>query len=636
MKKIFLIAIMFLYAVSVFGMATRKDNTNISLRMTNKNNIYTYYKDMEKTKDNIFISMDVPLYTLHFVYDNLLIYIEQDYLYNAFERFLSKTDSLLLQYPKNKNTNEAIAYIEVMRSLLDTTFIPNKRVKNRVINELKNIERAKGFEDSYILRVKEDYSQYIPRGHYTKTEHLKRYFKAMMYAGRYPFYFNKDNIEVAKTALLITTVVRRDEELKTIWRNIYDMLLYMVGPADDLTPKEVYYIAEKIYGKEFDPLKVNVVPLIKECMKWEKSRIVSSFVLDTQMDKKNKSTSLKLFGQKFVPDSYIFQNLVYDKVKNFTGKNHGFTYVIGKRGFPMGLDLMALLGSDLAMTYLKEKEETAYVGYDKQYKKMKEFINKKPLYENIYTDYLDLFARILQVPSLNNVPSFMQSEIWQNRVLVSALVYWALLRHDTILYAKQSYTLKATAMRPQPHKDRKVYVEPVFEVYTKIEDITNKMIEMLAKHGFKDRYIIDNIKELNRISGMYKDISWKEIKNEDLSEKEKDFLLSSVQKMENIVKGIGTIKNENEIIKPDMDTRSVADVHTDTNSMQVLEEATGPLIEITIDINGESYIGVIPSYYEFKVSIDNRLTDEEWRNKTNNKEVLLPWWEKRFIENNSR
>lgn len=29
--------------------------------------------------------------------------------------------------------------------------------------------------------LKEDYSQYIPRGHYDKTDQLKAYFKSMMW-----------------------------------------------------------------------------------------------------------------------------------------------------------------------------------------------------------------------------------------------------------------------------------------------------------------------------------------------------------------------------------------------------------------------------------------------------------------------
>ena len=40
----------------------------------------------------------------------------------------------------------------------------------------------------------------------------------------------------------------------------------------------------------------------------------------------------RLMGQRFIPDSYMFQELVHDKVIN--------------RLFPKGLDILAVLGSD--------------------------------------------------------------------------------------------------------------------------------------------------------------------------------------------------------------------------------------------------------------------------------------------------
>ena len=44
-----------------------------------------------------------------------------------------------------------------------------------------------GFHDSPIFRYKEDYSQYVARGHYTRSEALQQYFKTMMWYGRLAF-----------------------------------------------------------------------------------------------------------------------------------------------------------------------------------------------------------------------------------------------------------------------------------------------------------------------------------------------------------------------------------------------------------------------------------------------------------------
>ena len=51
-------------------------------------------------------------------------------------------------------------------------------VKKDVEAELALIEAHEGFGLSPIFRYKEDYSQYVPRGHYTRSEKLQNYFKA--------------------------------------------------------------------------------------------------------------------------------------------------------------------------------------------------------------------------------------------------------------------------------------------------------------------------------------------------------------------------------------------------------------------------------------------------------------------------
>ncbi len=52
----------------------------------------------------------------------------------------------------------------------------------------------------------EDYRQYNPRGHYTRSEDLKMYFKAMMWYGRLTFRLN-DDFETRR-ALLLTQALR--------------------------------------------------------------------------------------------------------------------------------------------------------------------------------------------------------------------------------------------------------------------------------------------------------------------------------------------------------------------------------------------------------------------------------------------
>jgi len=82
---------------------------------------------------------------------------------------------------------------------------------------------------------------------------------------------------------------------------------------------------------------------------------------------------------------------------------------------------------------------------------------------------------------------------------------------------------------------------------------------------------------------------------------------------------------------------STADVHTNTNSNQVLEEGVGyvDLIVVAYKVpDGRIIAGAGPvfSYYEFKHPMDNRLTDEQWKTMLEDgEEPERPDWTSSFI-----
>lgn len=78
----------------------------------------------------------------------------------------------------------------------------------------------------------------------------------------------------------------------------------------------------------------------------------------------------------------------------------------------------------------------------------------------------------------------------------------------------------------------------------------------------------------------------------------------------------------------------VADVHTDPNTMEVLEKAVGNphIIIVAVPINGQLVRGGTFSYYEFTQPVSNRLTDEAWREMLDQgNEPDFPEWTGSFI-----
>lgn len=80
-----------------------------------------------------------------------------------------------------------VAYFAAALKLLDLNASVPDFVRSEVDEELQLIEQHSGFANSPIFEYREDYSRYVPRGHYTRSETLEKYFKAMMWYGRMAF-----------------------------------------------------------------------------------------------------------------------------------------------------------------------------------------------------------------------------------------------------------------------------------------------------------------------------------------------------------------------------------------------------------------------------------------------------------------
>ncbi|WP_457571276.1 DUF3160 domain-containing protein, partial [Desulfovulcanus sp.] len=429
-------------------------------------------------------------------------------------------------------------------------------------------------------------------------------------------------------------------------KRIYELTSFFVGKTDDLDIHDYKNIALKIYGKIpgvkdlDDELKLD--RFMSEARKLLKPKILSTFVLDIENKKKGAqdiTLGFRFMGQRFIPDSYIFQNLVYPKVMLYTGNSRPFTWVMSRRGpirgFPRGLDIMAVLGSDYAEDIIKEEGDNEYKRYNEQLKKLKkEFdLKKEECPSTLYWNWLYCLKSLLS-SSKAPLPPFMRGEAWAGKELHTALGSWAELRHDTILYAKQSYTMAGTGVPPPPQLTYG-YVEPCPEVYARVREIIEQVRRGLILQELFDGRIEDNLRRFEKLLGTLETIAKKELAGNTLLEEEYktiwniDSTLKSVTKfphkiMSRITSGV------------DGNMAIVADVHTDPNSEQVLEEAVGfPfIIYVKVSVKGKNQIvqGPVFSYYEFKQPLSNRLADEQWQMMLReNQEPSLPKWTSKFI-----
>jgi hypothetical protein len=353
-------------------------------------------------------------------------------------------------------------------------------------------------------------------------------------------------------------------------------------------------------------------------------KIVSQVVADTS-NPEQTTIGFRFMGQRFIPDSYMFQELVYTKVG--TRQN--------PRTMPKGLDVMAVLGSDRARMLLKNVyHEDHFLNYKAQLDRLtSEFGRLTPdeWNQNVYFGWV--YALKLQnepVAKSLHLPKLCFQTAYADKCLVSTCGSWAQLRHDTILYAKQSYTMLATAILPVKRPEtRIVYVEPKPAVYAQVETLAARMLDGLAAHKVLSDDIKYRLGRLETLAAHLQSIAQKEIDGVKPGSDEINYVwpVGDIMADFGAFPGAQAYRNDE-----DKSMATVADVHTDPNTGMVLEEAVGHPLELYVlaSFGGKSYVmkGGMFSYYEFTKPLAERMTDAQWQQMP---PPPMPEWTQSFV-----
>ncbi len=603
--------------------------------------IHDIYQAAKTRGVPVFVTTDALLHAFHILYDYTLRTAEiEHFIFDL--KSLSKTmlEVSLAQYQAAQGqTTEAakrnVAYFAVALKLLDESAAVPEVVSGLVGEELGLIDAHAGINDSPIFGYKEDYSQYVPRGHYTRNQDFERYFKAMMWYGRMMFRLRPGGREQdiaagrleTRQAILVATALRstqvEGQPALTVWERIYEPTVFFVGSTDDLNVHDYLQVIDEIYGPDIDlEDEARLDAFIEKARTLRPPRIISSFVTD-QEEPGEVTKGFRFMGQRFIPDSYVFQQLVYNQVGLYQGQGQPFTLVQSIagpiRGFPRGLDVASVLGSARAAEIVEQEGDADYEGYREQAAKLRAEFGALPpeqWTENLYWNWLHSLRPLLEVKG-EGYPTFMRNPAWADRDLHTFLGSWAELRHDTILYAKQSMTVGITSVQPQPQpQPAKGYVEPQPEVYGRLASLAEQMQRGLGDRGLLNAEYEHKLRQMKDLLLALKSIAERELAAQPLTEEEYGLIRNFGGILEGLLTFSPLIKEE---VESETDERMaiVADVHTDANSSQVLEEGVGDAFPIYVVAPVEGQLVVAEgggfSYYEFLQPMSDRLTDEAWQ-----------------------
>lgn len=613
---------------------------------TSAQQLFHIYENNDYLNVPSFITSDGVLQLYHIFFDFTLRKVESESLFPILKTLtggMVKQSIATWRAAPDADLKAAalknIAYFGTASRLLGLSTPLPPEAAPFVQKELALIAAHEGFAQGAIFPYRFDYSQFVPRGHYTRSPELQRFFKAMMWYGLAPFSIRTDgqrNDEQIRQGLLLS----RDlyvANLNDEWATIYEPTAFYVGLSDDLTPGEWKTAADKVFGvraplSEYsNPARFEVFVAAAENLR--PARITPRFGLQQGIPKDTPNmiqgplpsgSQLRFMGQRYIPDSEIMQRLV--------------TPV--QRVFPSGLDVMAVLGSNRASTILDAYPQIYnaknWSGYKAERTKLTQEFARLPQStwtSNLYWSWLHVL-RAVNAPAPAGYPSFMRNTAWQDKQLNTALASWSQLRHDTLLYGKQSVVQCGGDGEDKPFV--KGYVEPNVLFWDRLLKLTQQSRGGLVKRKLLSNELKDKFEEFENMLSMLKRISQKELRNQKLTKEEYEEIRYLGGKLDYLTLSVmsGSPSNWELVSQTDRDMATVADVHTGGD--RVLEEGVGHAYELLaiVPIEGKLVLtrGAAFSYYEFKHPASDRLTDEKWQAMLrSNRAPLPPVWTKSFV-----
>ncbi len=595
----------------------------------------------------VFITSDLVLHALHKSYDEILFDLERHYIIGKYQNALEKMrNQLPSELEKNPNSSilrrsvlDVDLYLTIAYKLLtDTHVMPlfdeNKEDYQTILNHIADLTMVQLPLFSNNPRMY-DFSQLKPRGHYVDDPIMQKYFKSMMWLGRTEFYLTSpksiDNIQELEDlqrqildAVIMTNIAEMsgaEEEFD----KINQIIQSLVGESDNVTMQNIKELKIEANIKDYNDLedisKVKEFQNILLTKEYADQKIVSQLLYtDPSASLETKPASaFMLMGQRFIIDSYVFSNVVFDRVKP-----HNANY----RALPKANDILFAIGNNAAGDFLtSDYEKFNYQSNLAACRYLIDAYDETFWNKSYYNNWLYAIKSLNPPQNIleSNLPEFMKSPAWWQHKMSSQLASWAQLRHDNLLYAKQSYTGGVSCSFPD------VYLEPVPKFYDAVNNLAKNAITMLAplkEEISYAEYASYYFSKLETTSKKLKELSIKYLENTKLTDEETAWLKSVFDTNE------GGCAPELDGWFANMFYRSpddageadyvVADVHT-SNIDFAGNDGVGWVYHVgTGDINmamiyarnsdGEMtvFAGPVLSFYEYVSGGFERHTDQEW------------------------
>lgn len=592
----------------------------------------------------VFVSADSVLDAVHRSYDAILQDLEGEVLVPTLTSYLAGVRGQIEGSDAQATVRaEADFFLAVAQSLLQGEQVAPAFDASFEPAELKEFvdaaKAAAGILKKTLFGVEReiDFSQFEPRGHYRDSELLSRYFQAMMWLGRTDLRFletlptgdqvlRRNQVELAFALRDLMAEPQRQE-----WELIDRIVTAFVGEHDYMVLPELDALQQALgidSAAQLDDISDQQLAQAIVDGQYGAQRIASQ-VIRSQIDGTLRlSASFALFGQRYTVDSHVFSQVTYSRAP---------------RVLPDALDAaFAALGNDHAASLLQgELERWPYAPQLAGIRKLIDRTPEESWNSSLYNLWLGSLRELSagsepagaaaateaapEQTAGSGLPKVALTEAWGRRLLNTQLGSWAQLRHDTLLYVKQSYTDGSDCEFPD------AYVDPYPEFWASLITYAERGSELLTGLDTDSAVLTraqDYFARFSEIVGVLQRMSEHQLTGQPHSAEDVAFINNAVR-----ISGGGSGPPEIEgwyhqlLYRPyefgDVDN-VIADVHTDVGGERpivrdasVLHVGTNyPRLMVTAIDTCEGprvYVGPVYAFQQYIAEGVTRLNDEEWQ-----------------------
>lgn len=496
----------------------------------------------------------------------------------------------------------------------------------------------------YLEALVTDYTQFTPRSHYTKTSSLRAYFRTMMYLGRSSYFFESEL--GVKDTLLLSYLMSSDTEILALWTEIMQITGFYAGQADDI----IYSVWQQYVGNTLGSQQLStasitdaalVDDLIMNLNELEPPKILSDVIVTedienmTKEDLLNAAKGFRIFGQRFTYDAWILNSLTAGQESTD----------VDLPSTPSALFVNAAFGDSLARDFsgdfLMQEAGFASAQVEAFYVKLDEVeadisaVTSDQWLLSMGSAWLEVLGTLTYTYGAG-YPAYMQSDLFSNKQIQTFLGSYTELKHDTLLYAKQSYAEMGAGFNDgEELPPVKGFVEPNMEFWYKLQRLVDYTYQGFNEHQLMEDQIY-KLETLSENIEMYTEIAEKELKGEALTEEDYEYIRTTNLEWiaEPMEMGGGILEDEDKRVE------MIADIHTDALMEQILYQATGkPYVMIAFVANDGTArltLGVVFNHYELTGPLSERYTDQDWQEWVYETPSSLPeknfWYEGLLVD----